>query len=127
MPSADEFPRPLSLRDAATLSLMMSAQDPRLVTLRGQAEAASVTGKCACGCATVYLAVDPDHAEAAHDLCSPVTQTSNHIPLDPKRFRELLVFLQDGWLSSLEIVYYDGPPPAEFPPPEDFEPPELRC
>jgi hypothetical protein len=125
--SADEFPRPLSSREDAVLRLMVSAEDPRLAALRHQAEVTTVTGKCSCGCATVFLAVDHDRAAAAMDLCSPVTQTHNRFPSDPGRFRELILFLNGGWLSSLEIVFYDGPPPVEFPPPDEFATPQVCC
>jgi hypothetical protein len=40
--------------------------------------------------------------------------------------RGLVVFNDEGWLSSLEIWWIDQPPP-EFPPPEDFQPPTLSC
>ena len=35
------------------------------------------------------------------------------------------MFLNDGWLSSLEIVYYTGTPPVTFPPAAAFESPEI--
>jgi hypothetical protein len=106
---------------------MLSTDDPRLVFLRRQAEVATVTGKCSCGCATVDFAVDHDRADAASGLCSPVTETRNRWPSGSDRPRELLLFLDGGWLEGLEIVYYGSPPPAEFPPPDEFETPEIRC
>jgi hypothetical protein len=37
----------------------------------------------------------------------------------------LLLFVRDGWLALLEIVYYGDSIPVEFPPPTAFEPPTV--
>ncbi|MGI8439358.1 MAG: hypothetical protein ACR2NV_04005, partial [Thermoleophilaceae bacterium] len=34
---------------------------------------------------------------------------------------EVILFVEDGWLSYLELVYYDRIPPRGFPPPEEFD------
>jgi hypothetical protein len=41
---------------------------------------------------------------------------------DPAESHELILFLGDGWLSRLEIVYYEDQPPRSFPDPSMFEP-----
>jgi hypothetical protein len=122
-----EFPRPLSLREAETLRFMLSPNDPRLDSLREQAEVALVSGMCHCGCATVDLAVDKDRARPAAGLCSEVIDTRTP-QFDPDKGPfELILYLADGWLKELEVVYYANDPPLEFPSMDRFEPPQLIC
>jgi hypothetical protein len=126
MDEPNDFPRPLSEREAETLRLMLSPDDPRLEPLRGQAEAVLVTGNWGC-CATIDLSVDRSRATAVPGLCSPVTETATIEKAPPERYHDLLLFLDDeGWLKTLEIVHYAGSP-MEFPPVENFEPPHVRC
>ena len=123
----ETFPRPLTAREAETLRFMLSPDDPRLARLREQSKVAVVTGKCACGCATIDLRVDRGKASPVSGLCHAAinAQTPEFDPaLGPK---ELIVFLDEGWLSGLEVVYYADVPPHEFPAIEDFDPPWLAC
>ena len=75
------YPRPLTAREAETLRFMLSSADPRLVRLREQSEVAMVTGKCACGCAAIYLRVDRGKASPASGLCRAAinAQTPNFV------------------------------------------------
>jgi hypothetical protein len=123
---ARALPRPLSDREIATLDLMLGIDDPRLDPLREQARNLVVTWECTCGCATVNFDVDRNRTAAAVDLCNPVTETQVRAPYDREDFCELILFLEDGWLSSLEIVWYAKPIP-EVPPVSEFEPATLRC
>ena len=122
-----EFPRPLSLREAETLRFMLSPSDPRLESLREQAEVAHVKGMCHCGCATIDLAVDKERARSASGLCFVVIETRTP-QFDPDKGPfELILYLADGWLKELEVVYYANDPPPEFPSIDRFEPPRLLC
>jgi hypothetical protein len=102
---------------------MLSPDDRRLAPLRGQAEVATVTGICGCGCATIALAVDRRRALPASGLRSPVTEAASLDDSDRGLFW-LILFLRGGWLSSLEIAYIDTIPP-EFPPSDHFHTPEV--
>ena len=55
---------------------------------------------------------------------SPAIDAQRPLTDDPDQANDLLLFLDDGWLESVEIVYY-GEPPAEFPSPDVFAPPRL--
>ena len=120
------LPRPLSEREVAILDLMLGVDDPRLDALREQSQAVRATWECTCGCATINLGVDQSRARPATGLCSPVTEARHRATYDTDEFCELILFLQDGWLSSLELVWYANPIP-EFPPVDDFEPATLCC
>jgi hypothetical protein len=118
--------RALTEAERAALDFVLSVNDPRVVPLREQAATASVVWECTCGCATVNFEVDRAAGRPAIGLCSPVIQTSRRVPNATDEFFELLLFLEDGWLSSLELVWYQTVV-TKFPKPDEFEPPQLRC
>jgi hypothetical protein len=121
--SRDTFPRSLSDRESEILHFLLAVDDDRLAPLREQAATAYVTGMCGCGCATIDLAVDRERTSPA-SLCSPVVSADT--PLVDERSFGLLVFLDEGWLSGLEIYYFDTPPP-QFPAPDVFNSPRFEC
>jgi hypothetical protein len=125
--SSNAYPRPLSDREAETLRFMLSPDDPRLVPLRQQADTAVVVGMCPCGCATIDFAVDRESAQPAPGLHSAVVNAGTPQFDANKGPHEFILFLDHGWLSSLEVVYYSSEPPVEFPPIDDFEPPYLTA
>ena len=122
--SQDEYPRALTDREAEILDFLLGMDDDRLVPLREQAKTAVVTGPCACGCATIDLAVDRDKGRPA-DLCSPVVSADSRAAVGIQAVG-LLLFLDKGWLSSLEIWYVDAPP-REFPAATVFDTPRFEC
>jgi hypothetical protein len=116
------FPRPLTGREAAILEFMLSAGFPGDDVLREQAARAVVIEQCTCGCATIDFGVDAG---------APVAPEFQGAPLVQTRAREmddhpaaLMLFVRDGRLSSLEIVWYDESQMTdEFPAPEFWERP----
>lgn len=124
----ETFPHDLSKREREILALLLSVDVPGIDELRQQAEAATVSGRCSCGCATVDFTVDQSMAPASPLRHSPVieTRTKAGVAGEAEPRYDLLLFLDNGWLQSVEIVYYGDTIPSEFPPPEDFEPPRLR-
>jgi hypothetical protein len=125
MTIAGERRRPLSEREAATLRYLLSVSDPRVDALRGQADVASVVDKCECGCATVALEVDCGAATASALAEGRPAIEARTRPEEAEPPVELLLFLKEGWLSSLEIAWYDENLPSEFPPLDAFAPPQL--
>ena len=123
-PSADGFPRPPSDRESEILEFLLGLDDDRLAPLREQARTVVVAGTCACSCATVDLAVDRDRGSPAK-LCSPVVSADARMA-DGVPAVGLLLFLDEGWLSLLEIWYIDDPP-AEFPAATVFDTPRFEC
>ena len=123
------YPRALSAHEEDVLDFMLRVDDSRVDPLRRQRESVLVTGMCSCGCASIYLAVDREHATAA-DLCTQpieadLTKAAREL-IGPREAYGLLLFLKDGWLSKLEIWWIDNPPP-EFPPTSRFERSQRTC
>jgi hypothetical protein len=116
------FPRPLTGREAETLEFMLSAGFPGDEVLREQAARALVIEQCTCGCATIDFGLESD---------APVAPEIQGAPLIQARARdmdehpvELMLFVRDGRLSSLEIVWYDeSQMTGEFPAPEFWRAP----
>jgi hypothetical protein len=116
------FPRPLTGREAETLEFMLSAGFPGDEVLREQAGRALVIEQCTCGCATI------DFELAAN---APVAPEIQGAPLVQTRARDmdehpisLMLFVREGRLSSLEIVWYDeAQMTGEFPALDVWEPP----
>ena len=113
------------MREREALSLLLAADFPGVEQLREQAKAASVAGHCACGCATIDFSIDAAEARPASSR-EPIPVEAQTRDLHGDAPFELLLFVRDGWLVGLEIVYYGDEIPTEFPPPSAFEPPVTR-
>ena len=122
------FPRPLSEREKAVLRFILSVDDERVLPLREQAEFVVATGKCPCGCATIDLELDRSRAKPAVGLsdCRMAIE-SNGPGSETSAIFSFLLFLDHGWLDSLEIAYLGPVPPAEFPSVDGFDPPVVSC
>jgi hypothetical protein len=146
--------RPLTERESEVLSFLLSAPDlPSAEALRLQAAVATTSGPCCpCGCATIDLIVDHSVAPQAridlrYDLVQATTDDIDRVnrsvrlrlygeggELDPTlRVTEdtsgtlwLILFVEDGWLSALEIASVgDFMTPEVFPPADLFDAPEV--
>jgi hypothetical protein len=113
------FPRPLTQLEQSILAKLFSVEAPDREALRSQITEATVTGRCECGCASIELSVD-------RSLAEPASRTWRPFPVElagrqGERPLEVILFVDDGWISYLELVWYDEPAPPEFPPAESFE------
>ncbi len=116
------FPRPLTGREAEILEFMLSAAFPGNEVLREQASSALVLEQCTCGCATIDLGLEADAPVAPEIQGAPLIQTRAR-DMDEHPVA-LMLFVRDGRLSSLEIVWYDeSQMTGEFPAPEFWGPP----
>jgi hypothetical protein len=116
-------PRSLTQRETEILAFLLTAEFPGAEKLRQQAATAQVVGRCDCGCATVYLAVDPSLPVANEVTQSHAVEAVGETPGEDKPPREVIMFVSDGRLSSIEIVWYGDAPIAEFPPADEFKSP----
>ena len=114
--------RPLTHEERDALGFLLTADFPGVEELRGQAPFAEAVGRCACGCATIGLKVDPTRAGAATVVERvPVSASSK------SGSEGLLLFVDDGYLSCLEIYSIEDETPSVFPPPSDFKPPHVTA
>jgi len=106
-------PRPLSLDERALMDFLLSAEFPGRDELKSQLEVAQAVGICECGCGTVDFAVNDSVARAVCREPIPVEAYGPAI--------EVLLFVRDGILSSLEIVDYEDKRPLPYPQPTDLK------
>jgi hypothetical protein len=78
--------------------------------LRAQVASAVATGRCACGCASIHLDVEHTPGVAARTP-SPVPVQPQIVGDDGQPVGGVLLFLEDGWLSYLEVYSYHEPIP----------------
>ena len=103
------FPRPLTATEKVVAwNLLEKAQAPELDTLAGQLQAASVVSECECVCPTVSFAVDGS-------LAKPVSYSAKPVATADYDGGSVMVWVEDGWLSHLEIYWWSDEAPTAFP------------
>lgn len=107
------MPRPLSAAERNALVAVLSHADfAGRADLLEQVDAACVVGGCACGCATVDLAVA--HAAPSDASAYPIPNEATILDAHNEPIGGVLVFVRDGYLSQLEV--YGNEPISPFPP-----------
>lgn len=118
--------RPLTEQERAILDFLLAADVQGTAELRRQAEGARAQ-RWHCGCASIDLLVDRTRAPRAPVETRPAIEAHSIEQEDPLGLFDLLLWVDDGWLSAVEIVEYGferhEDSPDEFPPPSHFEPP----
>jgi hypothetical protein len=110
-----ELPRPLLPEERATLLALLNYADfEGRHALVVQVESAHVDSYCGCGCATVGLTVDPA-APSARATYRPIPNDALVIDGDGEILGGVIVFADDGYLSLLEVYWYEEPI-SPFPP-----------
>jgi hypothetical protein len=118
---SETFPRPLTDRERAALNFILSREFAGSDALRAQAATVTAVGRCGCGCASINLGVDRSRAPRAEvHHRTPVVEARSRLADPPF---ELLLFVKEGWLQYLEIVWYGDEPINEYPSPDEFLPP----
>jgi hypothetical protein len=108
--------RPLTPREKAVLDLLLSVDYPGVNELREQAGEAVVVGTCDCGCPTFTVAVPADSPRTTSNpthRTAPVELRVRPVADEPEA--EVILFLDDGRISSVEYVSYQAQPPADWP------------
>jgi hypothetical protein len=107
----EQFPRALGDQESAVLDWLLAHQFRDAERLRAQAASVVATGRCACGCASIHL--DVEHTpELAARTPSPVPVQPQIVGDDGQPVGGVLLFLEDGWLSYLEVYSYHEPIPG---------------
>ncbi|GAA4543222.1 hypothetical protein [Amycolatopsis samaneae] len=111
------MPEPLSDAVLAVLGRLLRAEDPIAAGLRAQLPHTRASPGCECGCATVDLSVDVGEVAPVEvprrDFASARIEAADGTPRG-----DLLLFVEGGYLSRLEVSSY-GEPINEWPPPEE--------
>jgi hypothetical protein len=112
--------------ERAVLEFLLVPDFHAAETLRDQARHAEVDDLCGCGCPSFSLAVDKSRSTRAEvSPRRPVISEAQSLDLDPPY--GLLLLIDDGWLSYVELVWYGESPPSTFPALSDFEPAEQHA
>jgi hypothetical protein len=104
-----DFPRPLTeMEKAVALRALELGGVSEIDALRKQLDAAIATEACSCGCPTVSLAVDPHLAPQAEQSGRPIAEAYYDCGA-------VMVWVDDGYLSNLEIWWWSDERPAAWP------------
>jgi hypothetical protein len=120
--------RALTDRERETLDHLLSVEMPGVDELRAQAKWALAV-PWDCGCASIDLMVDRRVLPQSSIRTRPAIEADSREKLDPTRTFTLLLWVDDGWLSGIEVVDYlerHEDSPAEIPPPSEFDAPRPR-
>lgn len=111
-------PRPLNADERRVLLTLFEVGGEKYAPLSEQLDAAAVTGRCGCGCATVAVSVADDTPPLRREDGSTF---SGPLPIEGiGRDVGVLVFFHEGRLSSLE-VYSWADATGEIPEPADLK------
>jgi hypothetical protein len=105
--------RPFTEKERELLEFMLSVDFPGRDELKTQAGCAEVDWECDCGCGTFTVELKESCARAA-----------SYEPIPVEAYREgldVLLFVREGYLSSLEIVDYLDVRPLTFPSPKELK------
>ncbi len=105
--------RPLREDEKALLAFLLSADFPGCDVLRMQAESATVVGECECGCGTIGLEVGTGLPTAGLVKPHPLEAYGKMI--------DVLLFVRNGFLGSLEIVFYEDSAERPYPLPAQLQ------
>jgi hypothetical protein len=119
------YPRALTENERNALDFLLSTEFDGVAQLREQARTAEVAGLCACGCPTFNVSVDRAQCAPAKVVEPVPVEAATTEPFDGASL-QLLLFVEEGWLASVELVWYGDRAPQQFPPVESFAPPIHR-
>ena len=105
--------RPLTRSERALLDAFLGNEFEGVAELRVQASQVSASPGCTCGCGTIDLHV-PD-AVPTSSASSPVPVEGTVVGGDGEPIGGLLLFIDGGHLSGLEVYSYDEPLPLPRP------------
>ncbi|WP_133884155.1 hypothetical protein [Glycomyces sp. NRRL B-16210] len=119
--SAFESGHPLPTEVIATLQVLLAGADPSFTALRAQIPFARVVGGCPCGCPSVGIEVDRLAIGPAPSRSSPIASGWYG-----DQTHDVVLFTEDGYLSSLELNSVSDDVPTTWPAPAILEPDTRR-
>jgi hypothetical protein len=106
-------PRELKSTERILLEFLLSAEFPGREELKEQINRTEAVGECDCGCGTIDLAVKPPFRRAS--VREPIPIEAHGTGVD------VLLFVRNGTLLSLEIVDHRDDCPITYPKPDVLE------
>jgi hypothetical protein len=110
-------PRALNADERLILGALLAPDFPGSSELRDQVRDAKVVGKCDCGCPTVDIEVSRSATRSSvvvRDRLAPYE--GRVVPEADEPSGDIILFVDDGYLSCLEYVSYSDPSPTQWPP-----------
>lgn len=115
------FPRPLTDTERGVAPRVLELAEVReLDRLRAQLDVAVASEPCPCGCPSIGMSVDVDEAQRTSYSGRPVAEAYYESGA-------VMVWVDDGLLSNLEVWWWSDEAPTEWPSPADLHatPPDL--
>lgn len=112
-PRADQSPRPLTDEARELLDALLAHDFLGVAELRAQVGRATSTPGCRCGCGTLDLQVPDDVPAAPASGPAPVEGTV--VGADGSPVGGVLLFVEDGRLSRLDVTSHGDPLPLPSP------------
>jgi len=107
-------PRGLNEPERSIIEMLLAPDFPGSKELRAQVPDAVVVDTCDCGCPTVDIIV-PRSAPRS-EVSGPLAPYEGRVtPSSDEPIGEILLFVDEGYISSLEYVSYADPPPRDWP------------
>lgn len=103
-------PSPLTADEQALLDALLAHSFDGVDALRLQARRVQARQGCQCGCGTIDLVVTDDRVPRSV-AANPVPAEAQVLGVEGTEIGGLLLFLNEGLLSSLEVYSYDQPLP----------------
>lgn len=98
---------------ADVLAALLSGDDPLRAALREQLPHLSVRERCSCGCGTAYFDLDTGAVQAAPAGSGTVVAADAQlVSEDGDLVGEVLVFMQSGYVSWLEVCSWSDDVPV---------------
>jgi hypothetical protein len=110
-----EPPRPLTAGEAEIIQTLLQYEDfSGRDELLDQVSTAQVIGRCGCGCATVELEDGP--TPASDSIPQPIPTEATILDESGDGIGGMLLFVNDGRLSELEVYSFGEHPIRTMPP-----------
>jgi hypothetical protein len=107
---SSDAPRPLTERESELLGAFLGHDFRGVEALRAQTRGLLARSGCTCGCGTIDLI--PQRGGMPRSSARNPVEVSGHVlDLDGETIGGVVLWVEDGLLSSIEVHWYDSPIP----------------
>jgi hypothetical protein len=107
--------RRLNEAERGVLAALLLPEFPGVAELRAQIPEAWVVGRCDCGCPSVDIEVPTTVAPSPVQTVSRLAPVEGRVTPAAEELGDIILFVDDGYMSYLEYVSYDDPSAPEWP------------